>query len=258
MVRQQLGAKHLSDDAVEFETGGWTAPTNFPARPEKEVHIWLISVGIASEDLDPRDVLHTDEIARAERLRSAEARTRFTRSHIALRRILAEYSNREPRELRFDSGPAGKPRLINDDAAPVLSFNLTHSGDVALCAVSGTGEVGVDVEVVKPLRNVEGLATRHFSEAELGDWRALEAADQLQGFYRVWTRKEALLKAAGLGLSRPLDRVDTLAGTLDEARYWMRDLDLDNSLRAAIACTDRPEALRCWKWNDALAPTRGF
>jgi len=264
LVRRQPGSKNLSDedrpltDSVESISRAWPRPTRFPALPEKGLHVWLIDLSRSTPETDGEGILGPEEVERAARLRSERARSRFRSSHLAMRKILAGYLGRRPGALAFQLGEAGKPRLSGgEEGDPHLWFNLSHSGDIALCAVSTCGEIGVDVEEVTPLRDVERLATRHFSPEELVDWQALDGSKRLDGFYRVWTRKEALLKAAGLGLSRPLERVDTRAGILDEVTYWLCDLALPGSFRGAVACVESPVGLECWKWENPPASTRG-
>lgn len=153
--------------------------------------------------------LSADEIARGQRFAFEGLRRRHLASHVALRAILAQQTGQPAAALVFGAGPFGKP-FLQSPAACI--FNMSHSDDVAVIAVApgapaGT-EIGVDVEVLRPMRDAIALAERNFTAAEQ---RALLAAplDQRDlAFMRGWTRKEACLKAIGSGLSIPPDAVD--------------------------------------------------
>lgn len=180
------------------------------------------------------------------------ARARFRRARIALRRLLSEYLRVAPGEVALEYGEHGKPRLstgrTGKGEAPPLFFNLSHSGGLALCAVGQVGEVGVDLERIRPLSYPERLARDHLSPAEWKlrpDWGAEAARPE---FFRIWARKEAMLKAAGLGLSRPLSRVDTIRGELDGRCWWLADLAPGEGFAGAVACARQPVAVRRWSW----------
>ncbi len=171
-----------------------------------------------------------------------------------MRRLISEYLDIPPGDLAFEYGEQGKPRLA---AAPgggevgetlPLFFNLSHSGGVALCAVGQLGEVGIDIERIRALSYPGGLARDHLSpeERELrDDWSSESARPE---FFRIWARKESILKAAGLGLSRPLSRVDTIRGHLDGRSWWVLDLSPGGGFTAAVACASAPETVRQWSW----------
>ncbi len=151
-------------------------------------------------------------------------------------------------------GEHGKPRLVSarggDGAgdAPSFFFNLSHSGGLALCAVGQLGEIGVDIERIRPLSYPGGLARDHLSPEERrlrSDWETEAARPE---FFRIWARKEAILKAAGLGLSRPLDRVDTIRGELDGRSWWLTDVFPGEGFAGAVACARRPASVRRWSW----------
>lgn len=261
---------------VSKTSGAWDARVRPPGRPGAALHVWGFDLGPRQDAAALRRLLSPEETARAARLRSAALQRRFVVSRARLREILGSYLELEGADLVFAYGPNGKPRLgdgtrTHDSTGLVaqiapLAFNLTHSRDLALCAVSELGEVGVDLEGVRPLKDAARLAQRHFSPEEFRRWAALESSGRLDGFYRVWTRKEALLKAAGVGLSRPLERVDSDRGTVDDGSFWLADLDLDEletrgPLRAAVACEREPSEIHRWTWGgdtpEEPTPTRG-
>jgi 4'-phosphopantetheinyl transferase len=119
-----------------------------------------------------------------------------------LRRLLAAYDCGAAEELRFLIGPQGKPTLHDGR----LSFNLSHSGAVAIVAVApGEVDLGIDVEHVRPMANMEKLVGRFFSPLERTALSSQPLERREAAFFRLWTRKEAFIKATGKGLTRPLD-----------------------------------------------------
>lgn len=216
--------------------------------PSGTLDVWILDLAALADDPGLAEVLDADERARAERFRVEAPRRRYVAARGAVRHLLGAYVGRQPETLGFAYGPAGKPRV---DPAAEIGFNLTHSRDVALCAVFGEGDVGIDVEAVRPVRALDRVVERHFSPAERDLWTALPEAERLRGFYRIWTRKEAVLKTAGVGLTRPLERVDSTIGTLDGTTYWLDDLALDEGFRGAVAATRPPGRIRTWSFARA-------
>ncbi|KQU81425.1 MULTISPECIES: 4'-phosphopantetheinyl transferase superfamily protein [unclassified Rhizobacter] len=157
--------------------------------------------------------LSADEIARGARFAFDGLRRRHLASHVALRAILAQQTGLPAAALVFGAGPFGKPFL---QAPAACVFNMSHSDDVAVIAVApdapaGT-EIGVDVEVLRPMRDAIALAERNFTAAEQRELLATPPELRDLAFMRGWTRKEACLKAIGSGLSIPPDAVDAGLG----------------------------------------------
>jgi 4'-phosphopantetheinyl transferase len=172
-----------------------------------EVHVWAWSLDSTGVDLPAHEaVLDAAELLRMHAFYFAPDRARYASAHANLRRILGAYLKLPAESLRFRANRFGKPELAEDDPSHTLTFNLSHSQSVALLAVSRDGPVGVDVEDVKPIE--PEVATAHFSPSELADLSALQGDAWLTGFYRCWTRKEAVLKAEGVGLNLALDGFD--------------------------------------------------
>src|SRR5262249_17462285 len=149
-------------------------------------------------------LLDDDERGRARRLLLPQSARRFILSRAALRAVLAAQLGVAPRDVALSGGAAGKPELAAHGeragagrAAPSLRFNLSHSGDLALVALARDREVGVDVEQRRPLPDLERLARRVLAPEEVADFLGLPEADKEAALLRCWTRKEALVKAAG-------------------------------------------------------------
>lgn len=164
-------------------------------------------VSVAREPSAPDEaLLDDDERARSSRFVRSRDRHRFVLAHAALRLFLARCLDIEPATVRYESGADGKPRL--GPGLPALEFNLSHSGDVAVLAASRNRAVGVDVEQMRDVPDALSIAETHFSPAEQEALRSLAPARRRDAFFRCWTRKEAVIKASGEGLSRALDSFD--------------------------------------------------
>jgi 4'-phosphopantetheinyl transferase len=180
----------------------WTLSpvTSFPA---ETIAVWRVPMKIDQPLRDDEwGSLSADERARAERFKFDAPRIRLVRCRRALRFILSQWLDVAPSSLIFEYGEHGKPELISPCGIP--SFNVSHSHDWAMVAVTATGQLGVDVERCDPRMTWPGLARRFFSAREVNDLFALPAEQQLAAFYQIWTGKEAFIKAIGRGLSFPL------------------------------------------------------
>jgi 4'-phosphopantetheinyl transferase len=175
-----------------------------------------------------------------------------------LRAILGRYLGSDPRRLRFHSNHYGKPSLA--EPAGWLRFNLSHSGGLALVAVTLDHELGVDVEQVRADLAGLSIAEQFFSPAEVATLRALPEPDRLQAFFNCWTRKEAFVKARGEGLSFPLKRFDVslapgepaaLLATHDDpaeaGRWTLHALSPGPGYVAAVAVYGPIMRVECWR-----------
>jgi 4'-phosphopantetheinyl transferase len=170
-----------------------------------EVHLWAWPLKTVAEDLSAHiEILDPAELQRMQRFYFAADRERYALTHANLHRILGGYLNQPAEKIRFLANRFGKPELAGNDSS--LHFSLSHSRSVAVLAVTYGLPVGVDVEEVRPIE--PDVAAHHFSASELSDLSELTGDAWLSGFYRCWTRKEAILKAEGVGLHRALDSFD--------------------------------------------------
>jgi 4'-phosphopantetheinyl transferase len=155
-------------------------------------------------------ILSSQEMARADAFRFADDRRRFMVSTSVLRLLCAAYSDREPHSITFRYGAFGKPELTPETK---LRFNLSHSGKYAVVGFVEDSDIGVDIEHIRPIKEMETVARNFFSRREFHALHNLADASFTQAFYRCWTRKEAVIKAIGSGLSFPLD---SFAVSLDD------------------------------------------
>jgi 4'-phosphopantetheinyl transferase len=181
------------------------------------------------EEILPR--LSSEEQQRAARFRISEARHRFILARVMLRHQLGKEIGIAPESVFFATGKHGKPRLDIPGADQPPHFNLTHSGGFVALAISD-GEVGIDIENLRPVSTAQRLAQRFFSPEERKHVFELDGEARDRAFLRIWTQKEAYLKATGLGVGMPLRGVETEAdpqapprlhavgGDQAEAAHW--------------------------------------
>ncbi|MEM9462755.1 MAG: 4'-phosphopantetheinyl transferase superfamily protein [Myxococcota bacterium] len=203
--------------------------------------VWLVRLWAPPARLDRlRRLLSPEERERADRFVFDRLRPPFIVAHAALRIVVARALGADPTALRFTKGQYGKPRL-RDTA---LELNLSHSGDWAMIALGHEHPVGVDIEGIHPPRVSPGMIEAVTSTTERAAFEAMPPERRAEPFFRLWVRKEAVIKALGTGLSRPLDSIDVPLGP--EA--------------PADGVVLRPEPdprLRSWLW-DLAAPLGYF
>ena len=201
----------------------WTKPIPFPLVGAKQIHVWSV-------DLEPTDdrrsaceaVLSDDERERAARFIFDKHRHRFVAGRGQVREILAKYLGCGPHELHFVYANLGKPSLA--DSRGDLRFNFSNSSTRGLLAVAVGLELGVDIERLRPVENMLGLAKRFFDASEVAHLDSVDEEGRQAAFFHYWTRKEAYLKAVGQGLSFPLNRV-LVASDPEAQRYDCIDDD---------------------------------
>jgi 4'-phosphopantetheinyl transferase len=201
--------------------------------------VWL---AVSPDDGSWTHLLSPEEAARASRFAFDHLRRDFAYHHAALRAILSGYLGVAPLAIRIRAGEHGKPAL--EPPFDCWRFNLAHSGPTALVAVARGRELGVDIERVRPMSDVRALAARYFTARERDAVLRDEAA-----FFTFWTRKEAVLKADGEGLGRPLDSIDVTepVGPL-LGRWNVQDLPPVPGHSGAVALEGGPAAIETWRW----------
>jgi len=244
----------------------WQRPLPHVDVAAAEVHVWRVSLdAFAQRDAPHLSRLSEHELQRASRFRFEADRRRFIYSHAALRGILAIYLDASPATLLFAEGAHGKPFLLDPSRGRSLRFSLSHSGDLALVAVSREREVGVDLERVRPGKDFVGVADRFFSPAERDALARVAPDDRQRAFLAAWVLKEAYLKACGEGLLRRLDAFDVTIGDEeqprllavrdrvgDEARWSLRHVDPGEGFVAALSVEGRGWRLRTLMWQGVI------
>jgi 4'-phosphopantetheinyl transferase len=176
--------------------------------PENEVHLWRVDLAsVAPSEHKWKQILSEDERARAVRFHFSRDREYFTATRALLRTILGGYSAGDPKQLVFRYSDKDKPSL-SAESGDSVEFNVSHSGTTALLAFARGRAIGVDIEHVRDDFDPVAIARRFFSIQEQEQLADLTPSERYRGFFRCWTRKEAYLKAVGVGLALPLDQFD--------------------------------------------------
>lgn len=253
----------------------WMHPPDSLDLRSRQVDIWRARLDLPSDILNRlKATLSAEEAERAARFHFPADRDRFIAAHGCLRDILARYLGCEPSQLSFSANKYGKPALHNHQ----LEFNLSHSGDLALVAITRECKVGVDLERIRQGISSQVIARQYFSKSEVAELETLSLEEREVAFFTCWTRKEAYIKAQGLGLSLPLESFDvsltshepailraTRPDPQEAARWALLSLKIDSYYASAVAVegaapslsTLAPEAgagqnleLRLWDWAD--------
>jgi 4'-phosphopantetheinyl transferase len=257
----------------------WLPCPGAPVLGENEIHVWATILNPPANVLaNFAATLSPDETERAHRFKFEKHRNRYIAGRGALRAILAQYLDTGAAGLRFGYQENGKPTLIENYAG--IHFNLAHTEDLALVAVTRIGLVGVDVECVRPIKNVDELVARFFSPRESESFQKVSDERKPAAFFNLWTRKEAMLKATGEGITRSLSlvevsflpgeaaRVVAISGDAKAGELWcLKEMMPAKGFAAAVAA--QPETLniehrtsnvegensvrgivvKCWKWD---------
>lgn len=190
----------------------WQRPTNAIFKTDEQVHFWLIkTTDYQAKDLQLlEELLNAEEKTRAYRFRFEKDKKRYIITHGVLRQLLGRYLNVPPKEIEFGKGKHHKPTLVFPPAN--LLFNISHSGEAIAIGVLNQNRVpseeidfGVDIEQFKNNRDHRVIAKYYFSEREQ---LYLNQDASHQQFYVYWTRKEALLKASGIGLLGDIQQLE--------------------------------------------------
>lgn len=230
-----------------------------------EVHLWWVHLPGQSTP-EYLALLDSAERERAGRLRTAEAYRGFVVTRGVLRALLAGYLGTTTSEVVLRYGSYGKPELVGGNG---LTFNVSHARERALLAFRLDGQVGVDVEELRPTLGAAQIAERFFAPAEVAALRALPPSLWAAGFFRCWTRKEAFVKAVGAGLSHdfrsfavsvePSSRAEPLVAA--GGCWYLSDVEAGQSHAAAVAVATEPVApatvtevvpphVRVFDWTD--------
>jgi 4'-phosphopantetheinyl transferase len=216
------------------------APAGELSVPRASADVWLVPLRANRHLVDElRQTLSLDEIERALRFRAEEDRHLFIVARGILRKILSRYAYEPAEKLAFRYGSKGKPYLQNRSD---LQFNLGHSGGFAAYGVSGE-ELGVDIELLKPLTDWRKISRRFFSPREVEDLERLDPTQQLRGFFSCWARKEAYIKAIGEGIATLAKfcagaQPSSGEGAIDEEgkprEWYFKDLNVGDEHAGAI------------------------
>jgi len=192
------------------------------------IEVWTIDL---DRPLNPAanldDILSIEERNRAERYLYSKDASRFRLCRAMLRLGLAWYLETTPQKIALTTNSHGKPCIAE---CSTLNFNVSHSCGLGVIAFTTAGEVGIDVEAIRSDVGAVEIASAHFTPSEAAKIAAAATPqEQASAFLRLWTRKEAVLKATGCGLLGGLDRVDVSQGPLDQVRLCSATSDIAES-----------------------------
>ena len=237
--------------AVQFRVDDLGAAPVAPPLSVADVHIWTFDTDHSDRLDNWMALLTADERDRVERFHFDIHRHRYAAAHAITRLILGRYLGK-PMRAPFVAGPQGKPGLPGEP----LQFNLSHSENTGMLGVTRQMAIGVDVEAIKPDVEARSLAAQFFSARERDDLFALPEGRIQDGFFHLWTQKEAYLKGRGDGVVYGLDHFDTEANPdrpaglhLDRrdplaAKQWhLTTLEAPAGYRAAVATRGRPTSI---------------
>ena len=228
------------------------------------VDVWFIRLDVSRQP-SKHDLrtLSADESQRAAGM-AATPRRRFVAARALLRNLLASYLSTEAKSIEFSYAERGKPRLAGRHSDHGMHFNVSHSQHRALFAF-GRAPLGVDLETIRPLRDMDGLAGRFLSHGECKTLNELPVPLRRRAFFACWTRKEAYVKAVGTGIGLPLRSFDVtlspgsvpaLLGENGERdpNWTLLHLEPEEGVVAALA-VGRPKcSVRCWRLESPNAP----
>ena len=226
----------------------------------EEIHVWEFRSDMPeSRPEDIASLLSADERQRAARFHFERDRHRFSVTRARTRMILGAYLQSDPRDLRFKYSAREKPSL--EGASADIRFNVSHSGGQSIVAVATGREIGADIEQIRRNFECEQLAERFYSAGERAFMRQVPEDQKLRVFFRLWTCKEAFLKAHGTGLSRPLSSFDVRLGERpwqllrisgdagEEERWSLVEIESASGYPAAAAVEGSLGAMRVYRWE---------
>ena len=225
-----------------------------PLASECEAQAWLLPLD--DPPLSHRtlaDSLSPDERERAARFHFEHDRRRFEAARGLLRWLLAQQARLAPAEIDFCLGDHGKPALHPRHGDLHLSFNVSHSGPMALVGLMRGSTIGVDIELRRDVPEYEAIAASNFAPEERRELARLPSAQRLDAFFAGWTRKEAYIKAVGDGLHAPLDRFVVTVDPQQPPRLQ----SIAGSARAAAAWTLWAARADAQAWAAVAVPRRG-
>ena len=216
------------------------------------IHVWSADLAITPAQADSlQRLLSPDENERLHPIRLSTQRQRFVAARGMLRQILSIYLAIPPEQIQLAYGEHKKPHLNNTHASPI-QFNLTHSGDVALYAIAHSIPVGIDIEKTETTYNPD-IAKRYFSPTENAAIAKLPKNEQAKAFYTIWSRKEALIKAIGKGLTMPLTSFSVTANdisediVLNDTTWALTSLSLYPEFASALATKSPINTISYWR-----------
>lgn len=231
---------------------------------EDEIHVWHASLDLPDPQyLNFVKTLSPYEHARAQQFHFASDKRRYIIRVGILRDLISRYLAISPYRLRFQQGIYGKPKL-SDPFADAICFNMSHSSDVAIYGISRCHEIGVDIEYIRDIPEMEQIFRHLFTEREIDVFCKLPESEKKKAFFNCWTRKEAFIKATGEGLSRSLDTFDvsfipgerarllSIDGQSEIGKWTLYETSPNQNAVAAVAVDVADSSVYLADWMQAI------
>jgi 4'-phosphopantetheinyl transferase len=227
----------------------WHYPKEKPKLSNGIIHLWCLDTeSMGAKWSGFKKALSEQERHQAEKFRFEADKKAFIIRRGALRELAGRYLGIPPGELSFYAGSYGKPFISEQQNQTGLQFSISVTRQKIILAFTKGGHVGVDIEVVRPIEDIDSIAQRFFSPSEAALLRSQPHSEKVRHFYMLWTLKEALLKALGIGLTKGahlfgarwkadgrIEIVDNRLDGFEPQRWFMKTLNCDEDYCMAIA-----------------------
>jgi len=241
---------------------------------EREVHIWNFELeGITDSSKNKlKEILSKDELARAAKFKFDIDRDKYICGIGLLRLLINMYTNILPKLISFEYNKFGKPEVSKEQNNTNLRFNMSHSQDMLCIGFIKDEPIGVDIEVIKPIKDFQDVANNFFSDSEIQQLKTFTEEKSLEGFYTCWTGKESFIKFSGEGLSYPLKDFDVQIKELkvsdtytyklrvkkSEKNYFVEAFRLNDNLVGAYTLNAEPVETIFWAFDESRYPINKF
>ena len=246
-----------------LETIEWRVISQVPTIRQSEIHIWRINLtSLNDNETQLNDSFSDEECDRAQCFHFVKDRRRFVVRRMALRDLLGKYLGVRAKALRLLHTPHGKPVIEGQAGSAGIRFSCSHSADWALIAITRGLELGVDLEQHRPMSDLADLVNASFSDHEITEWMSIPEAFKIRCFFDGWSRKEAFVKAIGLGLSFSLKNFSVSLARNQPAKllnvendpeavnHWkIQSLDVLPDYSGALVFEGENIQLQCFDWN---------
>jgi len=246
-----------------MEIKEWKLPPRDLTLSLQDVHVWLVSLNQPNDYVQQLlGSLSAEEPSRGDRFIFKRDRRRFITSHGILRMILSNYTGIDPAQLEFSYEPNGKPYLSKEFNPSNIRFNLSHSNELAICGVTRDREIGVDLEYIRPIPELEKLASKYFSNDKRDLFEIIPEGQKMECFFTTWTSMEAYLKALGVGLtnlleypggyplpSEPIKYFQIIKDTQKSTLWTMVRFSPSSGYVGALVVEGYSLMLSGWQWN---------
>ena len=219
------------------------------------VHVWEIGLQGKNENRELQNILSVDELNRANRFHFKKDRFRYVFTRSMLRVLLSRYLISSPLQIKFQYNNYGKPHLKRNIHYSNIEFNVSHSDQLVLIAVSGNGPIGIDIEKKRYFKNYLEIINGFFSQKEKDILSNIPNDERLHYFYALWSRKEAYVKALGGGMSIGFDTFSVVKQQFDfpdeifeeQTGYLINDLILNTEYVAAVAVHGNKQVIKHYR-----------